>query len=112
MMKFNSTVPLVSHVTNCRCRRPNKRETTVLTKLSEDSTLGQESIPRVNSLITETTRVIIGLAIRQRGKTKGVKRVDLCAGANGGVDDGGSVQVTEARRWRPDSDGLVGGGHV
>lgn len=61
MMKFNSRVPLVSHVANCRCRGANKRQTTVLTKLSEDSTLGQESIPRVNSLITETTRVILGL---------------------------------------------------
>jgi len=60
-MKLNSTVPLVSHVANCRRRRPYKRDTTVLAKLGEDSTLGQESIPRVNSLITETTRVIIQL---------------------------------------------------
>ncbi|KAG5017872.1 hypothetical protein JHK85_024008 [Glycine max] len=28
-----------------------------------------------------------------------------------GVDDGGSVQVTEPRRWRSDSDGFVGGRH-
>jgi len=58
-MKLNSTVPLVSHVANCR--RPYKRDTTILANLDEDSTLGQESIPRVNSLITETTRVIIQL---------------------------------------------------
>jgi len=112
-MKLSSTVPLVSHVANCRRRRPYKREITVLTKLGEDSTLGQETIPRMNSLITETTRVIIGLGqLTKEEKQRERRRVDLCAGANGGIDDSGSVQVTEARRWRSDSDGLVGGGDV